>query len=462
MTAKKQAVVVVHGIGEQRPMQTIRSFVETLWKNDQNLENPQFWNKPSSVSNSFEQRRLTTDTPLIKTSQTRVGSRVDFYEYYWAHQTAGSSWQHVTDLVKTLVLCWPWKYKNHRGSIQALWCFTWAMLAVLLLSFAVYSCYSEPLKQQLGPWFVWGLGAINAVAAAAVVAVQGVLVKYVGDVARYVKADPENIQIRQAIRQGGVELLERIQQTGDYDRIVLVGHSLGSIIAYDLLNHLWARHNKFKDPHNQYKATALSAASIELLNQMQQLARHCGTSSFNQPGYRLLQNQLFNQLRQDAPADNWLISDFISVGSPLTYADFLLFDNEAQFIERKLDREYPTSPPVPDHGHYYYGKAGQYFLHHAAVFAPVRWTNLYMQHRWFYKGDIISGPVSRFFSYKTGEQPLELQAPDSNGSTPIVEIDLPWATIRNGFCHTLYWQPSRVKPDLSPHLQHLRNALSIY
>jgi hypothetical protein len=462
MTAKKQAVVVVHGIGEQQPMQTIRDFVEAVWKDDDNLENPQFWNKPSTVSNSFEQRRLTTDTPLLKSNQTPVRSRIDFYEYYWAHHTVGSNWQHVTDWAKTLVLCLPWKYKNHPKSIQRLWYFTWAVMLIVLLSVVAFSGYSEQIERLFGPWFFEVVGVIDMVAAAALVCVQWKIVKYVGDVARYVRAEPENISIRQAIREGGIDLLERIHQTGDYDRIILVGHSLGSIISYDLLNHLWARHNKFKNPQNDNKATALSAQSIVLLNQLQQLATECGTPNFKQQEYRTLQQQLFSQLCQDAPASNWLISDFISLGSPLTYADFLLFDNEEQFRQRKLDREYPTSPPVPDNRHFYYSEAGQYFLHHAAVFAPVRWTNLYMQHSMFYKGDIISGPVSRFFSYQNTTNPEDIQAPTDIGNTPIQEIELPWKDIYNGFCHTLYWEKSSTKPGVSSHLQQLRKALSIY
>jgi hypothetical protein len=463
MTAKKQAVVVVHGIGEQQPMQTIRDFVEAVWKNDNDLENPLFWNKPSSVSHSFEQRRLTTNTPLLKSSKTPVRSRIDFYEYYWAHQTVGSTWQHVKDWIHTLVWCPPWKYKNHPKSIQRLWYITWAAVLIILLSIVVLSGYTEQIERLFGPWFFKLVGVTDLIAAGALICVQILFTKYVGDVARYIRAKPENISIRQAIREGGIDLLERIHQTGDYDRIILVGHSLGSIIAYDLLNHLWARHNKFKDSQNGNNATTLSAESIDMLNKLQQLAAECGTPAFKQQEYRALQQRLFEQLRYDDPACNWLISDFISLGSPLTYADFLLFDNEEQLRQRKLDREYPTSPPVPDNSNFYYREAvDKYFLHHAAVFAPVRWTNLYMGHSCFYKGDIISGPVSRFFSYHSATNPEDIQAPADIGNTPIQEIELPWKDIYNGFCHNLYWEKSRVEPAVSSHLQQLRDTLSIY
>jgi len=32
---KKQAVLLIHGIGEQRPMDTLRGFVETVWTSDE-------------------------------------------------------------------------------------------------------------------------------------------------------------------------------------------------------------------------------------------------------------------------------------------------------------------------------------------------------------------------------------------------------------------------------------------
>lgn len=54
----KQAVVLVYGIGEQRPMDTVREFVKSVWVKDQGLDNTRYWNKPSEISGSFEHRRL--------------------------------------------------------------------------------------------------------------------------------------------------------------------------------------------------------------------------------------------------------------------------------------------------------------------------------------------------------------------------------------------------------------------
>ncbi len=66
------------------------------------------------------------------------------------------------------------------------------------------------------------------------------LVPYLGDCARYLRDAPDNIETRNRIRQLGLEVLDdlhRRQSNGAvrYDRIVVVAHSLGSVIAYDVL-----------------------------------------------------------------------------------------------------------------------------------------------------------------------------------------------------------------------------------
>ena len=63
----KQAVVVIHGMGEQRPMSTMRGFVEAVWTSDPAL-NPRYapgqpnksWVTPDDHTGSHELRRITT------------------------------------------------------------------------------------------------------------------------------------------------------------------------------------------------------------------------------------------------------------------------------------------------------------------------------------------------------------------------------------------------------------------
>jgi hypothetical protein len=84
---KKQAVVVIHGMGEQRPMETLRSFVDTVWTkdlsltgdienkmrvNDQtDLKENKIWIVPDARARSHELRRITT-------AGDKIGRRTDF------------------------------------------------------------------------------------------------------------------------------------------------------------------------------------------------------------------------------------------------------------------------------------------------------------------------------------------------------------------------------------------------
>src|SRR5438128_2316266 len=93
----KTAVVMIHGMGEQWPMDTLRGFVEAAWSSDPDL-NPEWsegetYSKPERITGSFELRRITT-----RFWARRPGSpdrRVDFFEFYWAHMMQGNSFGAV-------------------------------------------------------------------------------------------------------------------------------------------------------------------------------------------------------------------------------------------------------------------------------------------------------------------------------------------------------------------------------
>ena len=51
---------------------------------------------------------------------------------------------------------------------------------------------------------------------------------------------PRNIAMRHNIRERGLKLLRDLHDSGQYERIVMVAHSLGSIVAYDLVSLFWA------------------------------------------------------------------------------------------------------------------------------------------------------------------------------------------------------------------------------
>ena len=97
----KQAVLLIHGIGEQRPMDTLRGFVDAVWKRNPDVHHAHattgVFSKPDDISGSYELRRLTT-------TKDRNGVRTDFFEFYWAHMMEDTTMGHVLPWLKHLLL----------------------------------------------------------------------------------------------------------------------------------------------------------------------------------------------------------------------------------------------------------------------------------------------------------------------------------------------------------------------
>jgi hypothetical protein len=81
----RQAIVIIHGIGEQRPLGTLKSFVRSFRKERT------FYSKPERMTASFEARRIK----LREVGDGQDWIETDFYEYYWAHLMFGERWRHL-------------------------------------------------------------------------------------------------------------------------------------------------------------------------------------------------------------------------------------------------------------------------------------------------------------------------------------------------------------------------------
>jgi len=97
------------------------------------------------------------------------------------------------------------------------------------------------------PW--WGRAAtllLWVIAIAASLAVRWFFIQYIGDLAAYIAAHTTNkfFSTRQEIRKCATKVAAPVYRgmasdgKPEYDRIILAGHSLGSVIAYDALNAL--------------------------------------------------------------------------------------------------------------------------------------------------------------------------------------------------------------------------------
>jgi hypothetical protein len=403
----RQAVVIIHGIGEPQPMNTLRDFIDGLYPPLSDGK-PRAFSKPDRISETLDLRRMATGEKV-------TGNKTDFYELYWAHLMQGSTLAHVMDWFVMLLLRLPTDVPKR---LFMIWLISWMIVGVGL-GFAVYTAVTGSWKETLLSTGVLGL---------LLYAARGILrwfaIGYLGDAARYLRPAPENIGIRQAIRNAGLDVLRKLhdEPMQRYDRIILVGHSLGSVIAYDILTHLWQEMHWIHIKPDNPKQSCYDEMNYHLAS------TSGAVRDLDQ--FRRLQKDLL--VEEQALGMPWKITDLITIGSPLTYADFLLTDRKYRMSRRKQDRELPTCPPqaedqrdrglladrykLPD-GTWVEKEKAKRILHHAALFACTRWTNL------FFHSDMIGGEVRSSFGAGVKDVPLTAQT-------------LPGKTVLS---HTMYW-----------------------
>jgi hypothetical protein len=115
---------------------------------------------------------------------------------------------------------------------------------------------------------VFGNGHWQPLVGAAVAAIISyAMTAYVADVAVYTNMDAKskNFAARNAILDGSTAALKALLSCGQYDRVILAGHSLGSVIAYDTINEILAQSNAGPGPADDRPSTVLSDAQIGLL-----------------------------------------------------------------------------------------------------------------------------------------------------------------------------------------------------
>lgn len=76
----RQAIVVIHGMGEQRPNNILRDFVRTAISKSDSVTNegPSIFLRPDKVSGSYDSLRF-------QSYSSNCHSQTEFYEYHWAH-----------------------------------------------------------------------------------------------------------------------------------------------------------------------------------------------------------------------------------------------------------------------------------------------------------------------------------------------------------------------------------------
>lgn len=450
---KKQAVVLIHGIGEQKPMATLWQMVQCVWTDDPRDDGKPraVYSEPDEVSGIFELRRLSTNENIY-------GKRTDFFEYYWAHLMHGNEFGHVLGWLVRLA-------RRRKDEVPASLLKAWWMLQLPLwifvgcLTLLVVTGIEGAMHPAYAPVFWSLLGLFAAVWVALLIAEKLFLTPVLGDAARYLSRSAGDIQRRQDIRAKGLALLEDLHKSGKYDRIVLVGHSLGAVVGYDLLSHMWGRRNRRMDRAGpiQHALAEAEAAADALMAAPDDREK--------QKAWVQAQRIAFDALR-DAPVAGdeplWLISDFVTLGAPLAHAETLLAEKPKDFAESLERREYASIPPrfetfadgrrrftyCRTHGLADDSEAGPRAPHNAAVFCAVRWTNIYFPCSGLVRGDLIGGPVAPVFG--PGVIDVAARAPRLGGFAP----------------HLHYFRPETDgrewgDPSWADHREALRDAVAI-
>jgi hypothetical protein len=428
---RRQAVVVIHGIGNQQPMDTLRGFVSRLLE-----PNDKMYSSPNRLTDNLELRKLS------------IGHKnTDFYEFYWANL--------VKDVPITDIIVWMTKLIYTRRLPPRLKKVVWGLrvslplftLGIYLLGsrlallFKDYDIFKVTIYGILAVWILRSSSNLLFKL------IENTFIQFIGDAVRYTVPTPENIETRSKIRLAGIELLRNLHDDVDendptmktYDRIVLVGHSLGGIIAYDILSFLWSANNKTFD----------KATDANLLNQnaLEAISTYVQKDSLDVAEFQTLQNNLFNE--QMKLGNTWRITDFITLGTPLAHGAFLLAKDDADFRMKIEQREVAISPPQmnDEEKQFCYPKIfmGEdsilddmgvkvtmsvprtiKLLHSAAQFGVVRWSNFY------FSADYIGGSMRNWFGKGMIDEEI-VPVGKTNQNIPVKP-------------HTAYWSDEQPEP----------------
>ncbi len=365
----------------------------------------------------------------------------------------------------------------------------WAFMFGLIL-IALSCVLAEVIARPPAPWLA-GMGTVEdyLLGATLIPAValglvfwqlkRDFLVPVMTESARLFSPSPSNIPNQDRIRKRGVQLLDALHAPGaDYDRIVFLAHSLGTAVTYNLLTYYWGKvynHLDHRGSAGERNAAQAAAAAVAEAGEARDDARKAGeTGSGAAEDYNLKFRRWRAATRRYGAAlrrpvahgertrlSPWRVSDFITIGSPLTYASLLLETLDETFLDQvRVYRRYATCPPqsleTADGSYSFTLPDGR--PHHAALYAATCWTNLYFPNKGIVWGDIIGGEIAGSL------EPNPAKGKPSRLGYGVLDVALPHDPRLGSFTHNAYWPwPTWADPDLPPaHIEALRSAFHFF
>lgn len=445
----RTAVVLVHGMREKRPLDKLDGFVKTaLHPHDaQGAQQWRYYPRPAMITETYEARRFAS-------------AQADFYDYHWSFLMTANKFAGVMPMTLRLFLRRP---SNVPDALLGIWRRVWTVLLAILLTIPALFVTGYALNTDVPVWIiglitsavvlVFWFGLYRIVANALVNSTTTSLV----DVARYLDTTPYSYAARRAIRGGLVDLLHALHD-GRYSRIVVVAHGVGTYITYDALNAFWAEPHKL---HAGPPLNSLEEAADRLIAD--------GDKDGALDDFQNLQFALLQDLRRHG--NPWRITDFVTVGAPMSLADQLVTRPGLSSGLKKSDgvrrRELfdglvrrgvlvqcpPRSETQPVEGtdqtrvsYGWHERDAREVLGSQSPFVVTRWTNLWFPViRGSLKGDWFGGELRSLFG--AGIRDIEI-----SGNRP--------DRFKRGSAHNEYFSHPD-KGDQGDFAWHLRETLAL-
>ena len=248
---RRTAIVLIHGIGQQSPFETLNSYARTLAKELAEKTGAKYRLEHRLAGRTDAEGTAWVESFLrIKPVDANERGHIDVHEYYWAYLfqrslTSRQVWRWVEEVwnrvgeqtVQRAAIVKEFGYEGQDFERRILRAVSSFRLAWLRYGYAAASALlptfnTVPLLGAALKWVQeWVRSRLDAM-----------LVDYVGDVAIYTTTSPlaAEYATRQKALNGAVAFTTAVLQDAENDRVVLAGHSLGSVIAYDTVNRLIA------------------------------------------------------------------------------------------------------------------------------------------------------------------------------------------------------------------------------
>lgn len=401
---KNTAILVVHGIGNQLPLETVDQFGRGLIK-----QYKKAFPGKIRISHEILVKDDVKGNPWFDNA-VRIhleGSdyHVDVYEYYWANYTQDkATWSDLTQWLQGVVrgaktfyaknkelgvkyrdssfftsngTFRTWRYNFFIHLVSKTFILIDLITTGLIKLFSLVPIIGELASRLLKSFLHSGMHQVTNV---------------IGDIVVYNVADPKCkfYEVRRQVMDGAVNALRYLIEKKDnhaqtaYPSVLVAGHSLGSQVAYDAINKLDLLVNTNKI--SNYNANGIDPAGHNIAQQL------CGFVTFGSP-----LDKIAFFLRDQVPDKLYLRQQ--------------LLDNYHGFKQRNWsmntgsDQEF-TSLPQPIH----------------RLFEDLKWRN------YFDRRDYISGSLDYY---------LNLENVDCEFNSSLL-----------GFTHSYYWEHDAFYNDI--------------